>query len=93
VTLNRPISSIRVAWFADERATLEERARRARTILNDGEAIAAELRADLAPADAPIIGERTHRALDFINEWVSEARMLHRLAERELAMFAERWNR
>jgi hypothetical protein len=76
-----------------ERTKLEARARRARENLASAEAIAAELRRQLAPEDVPVISERTHRALDFISEWVCEARTLHQLAERELALFAERGRR
>ena len=68
---------------------LDQRARRAREVLNASEALAAALRRELAPDDLPFISEPTHRALDFINEWVSEARALHRLAERELATYHE----
>jgi hypothetical protein len=89
VTLTRPNPSLHVRWTSYEQHALEERARRAREVLFATEALAADLRRELAPDDAPVIGERTHRALDFINEWVCEARTLHRLAERELAQFLE----
>jgi hypothetical protein len=76
----------RVLRSAFEASSIEDRAKRALAVLYDTEALAAQLRRDLAPDDAPVIGERTHRALDVINAWVSEARTLHRLAERDLSM-------
>jgi hypothetical protein len=76
----------RVLRSAFEASAVEDRARLTREVLYASEAVAADLRRELSPDDAPVIGERTHRALDFISAWVTEARTLHRLAERELAI-------
>lgn len=74
-----------------EQRRLEERLRRAREILYMTEREAKRLKVELLPSeDVPVIGERTLRALDFVNEWVSEAHVVHRLAERELAKLRER---
>lgn len=73
-----------------ERTKREEHARRTRDVLYASEVLAAELRRELAPEGVPVIGERTHKALDLINAWVGEARALHGLAERELSLFHER---
>jgi hypothetical protein len=88
--VNERLAWARVLRFAFDVSAAEDRAARARATLYETEAIAAELRRELAPADAPLIGERTHRALDFISAWVCEARALHSLAERELSIFRER---
>jgi hypothetical protein len=70
---------------------LEEHVARAREILFATEREAARLRRELVPTeDVPFLSERVLQALDWINAWVSKARVVHRLAERELARLNER---
>lgn len=67
-----------------------QRLGRAREVLYVTEGEATRLRCEILPSyDVPIIGERVHQALDWINAWVGEARVVHRLAERALARFME----
>jgi hypothetical protein len=59
-------------------------------VLYRTEAEAKRLRHEILPSyDVPVVAERVHIALDFINAWVAEARQLHRLAEREVTAFYE----
>lgn len=72
------------------RDQLVQRLGRAREVLYVTEREAARHRREILPSyDVPVIGERVHQALDWINAWVGEARVLHQLAERELAQFME----
>lgn len=72
------------------RDDLVQRLGRAREILYVTERDAARLRREILPSyDVPVIGERVHQALDWINAWVGEARVVHQLAERALARFME----
>jgi hypothetical protein len=66
------------------RSELEARARRAQASLYAAEEEAARLRRQLQPSNG------LHQTLDWISAWVSEARQLHRLAERELSKLDDR---
>jgi hypothetical protein len=71
------------------RAALEQHVRRTLEILYATESEAARMRRELDQASARPLCACRLQAFDWINAWVMEARIAHRLAERALAIFLE----